>query len=270
MFFDVETAPSLGYYFDLFKEGNIVSTTQSWFMLSFAYKVQGQKKIHYHCLADYPGYSRNKTDDKALITDLHKLVFSSADILVGHNIDRFDSRKARARFLAHNLSPPPPIKTIDTLKLARRVFKLDSNRLAAVGEYLGLGGKAVTTGWKLWEACINGDRQAWRQMGVYNRRDVDLLEQVYDRLAPWNPTAPYVGQSGCPSCYSEHVTKQGPKTTRAGRVQQFKCQACGHWFTAKASHEKAEQIPGTIARVKKEAAPVGGRGRRAGIHRPAH
>jgi hypothetical protein len=101
---------------------------------------------------------------------------------------------------------------------------MDSNRLAAIGEYLGLGGKAVTTGWKLWEACIAGDQKAWRQMGVYNRRDVDLLEQVYDRLAPWNPTAPYTGCTGCPSCYSERVTRQGIKISRAGRRQQMKVQ----------------------------------------------
>lgn len=238
--YDIETAPSLGYYFDRFKEGNIVSTVQDWFMLSFAYKVQGEKKIHYKCLADYPGYAKDKTNDKALVTDLHK-VLCSADILIGHNIDRFDSRKSKARFLAHGLPPPPPVKTIDTLKLARRVFKMDSNRLAAIGEYLGLGGKAVTTGWKLWEACIAGDQKAWRQMGVYNRRDVDLLEQVYDRLAPWNPTAPYTGCTGCPSCYSERVTRQGIKISRAGRRQQMKCGDCGHWFSEKVGRDETKE-----------------------------
>lgn len=245
--YDIETAPSLGYYFDLYKEGNIVSTVQSWFMLSFAYKVLGEKKIHYRCLADYPGYSKDKTNDRALVTDLHKMVFSGADILVGHNIDRFDSRKAKARFLAHGLLPPPPVKTIDTLKLARRVFKLDSNRLAAVGEYLGLGGKAVTTGWKLWEACISGDRAAWRQMGIYNRRDVDLLEQVYNRLAPYNPNPIYFGRSGCPSCNSERIQQRGFNINKSGKSPRFQCQNCGLWFSGKC-HEKARQV--SAAQVK--------------------
>ncbi len=240
IFYDIETAPSLGYYFDLYKEGNIVSTVQDWFMLSYAFKVQGESKIHYRCLADYPGYSKNKKCDKALVTDLHREVFCSSDILVGHNIDRFDSRKSKARFLAHGLPPPPPVKTIDTLKLARRVFKLDSNRLAAIGTYLGLGGKAETGGWKLWEACINGDRSAYKKMGAYNRRDVDLLEQVYDKLAPWNPIAPYTGGDGCPSCHSERVTRQGIKISRAGRKQQMKCGDCGHWFSLKITKARVE------------------------------
>ena len=240
IFYDIETAPSLGYYFDPYKEGNIVSTVQSWFMLSFAYKVQGTKKIHYHCLADYPAYAKDKKNDKALSTDLHRIL-SSADILIGHNIDRFDSRKAKARFVAHRLPPPPPVKTIDTLKIARRVFKFDSNRLEALGEYLGLGRKATTTGWRMWEACIDGDVRAYKQMGVYNRRDVDLLEQVYDILAPWNPTAPYTGCAGCPSCYSERVTRQGFKISRSGRSQQMKCQDCGHWFSEKVSRDETKE-----------------------------
>jgi uncharacterized protein YprB with RNaseH-like and TPR domain len=230
-FYDIETAPSLGYYFDLYKEGNIVSTTQSWFMLSFAYKFKGEKKIHYHCLADYPGYDKNKQNDKALVTDLHQLVFSKADCLIGHNIDRFDGRKARARFLAHNLPPPPPIKTIDTLKLARRVFKMDSNRLADIGEYLGLGGKVAHTGWKMWEACINGDRKAWAQMGAYNRRDVDLLEKVYDRLAPWHPNPPVLMHGdGCPSCHSFNVQRRGWNVARKSRSPRMQCRECAQWF----------------------------------------
>ena len=230
-FYDIETAPSLGYFFDLYKEGNIVSTVHPWFMLSFAYKWKGEKKIHYHCLADYPAYDKNKTNDKALVTDLHRLVFSQADCLVGHNIDRFDGRKARARFLAHNLPPTPNIKTIDTLKLARRVFKLDSNRLADVGEYLGLGGKVPHTGWKLWEACIGGDRKAWQTMGRYNKRDVELLEQVYDRLAPWqvNPPILMVG-NGCPNCHSDHIQRRGWNIARKSRSPRMQCRDCGQWF----------------------------------------
>ena len=232
IFYDIETAPSVGYYYDLYKEGNIVSTIQPWFMLSYAFKIQGQKKINYRCLADYPGYSRNKKCDKALVTDLHREVFCSADILIGHNIDRFDARKSRARFLYHRLPPTPPTKTIDTLKLARRVAKIDSNRLNALGEFFGLGGKTVTTGWKMHESCIEGDRKAWRQMGVYNKRDVALNEQIYDIIAPWHPNPPAMTFSGdCPSCMSSHVTQRGFNVSKTRRTKRLQCQSCGHWFS---------------------------------------
>ncbi len=242
IFYDIETAPSLGYYYDLWKEGNIVSTVEPWFMLSFAYKVQGEKKIHYHCLADYPGYSRNKKCDKALVTDLHRLVFGTADVLVGHNIDCFDSKKSRARFLYHGLPPTRPIPTNDTLKIARRIFKIDSNRLNALGEFLGIGGKTVTTGWKMFEACIGGDERAWKMLGKYNRRDVDLTEKVADRIIPWSQNLPFMGGNGdCPSCRSIHVTKQGLKITKTRKVQQLKCQNCGHWFSAKVGRDETKE-----------------------------
>lgn len=232
IFYDIETAPSLGYYFDLYKEGNIVSTVRPWFILSFAYKVQGKQKIHYHCLADYPGYDRDKTNDKALVTDLHRLVFGQADCLIGHNIDRFDARKSRARFLAHGLPPVPPVKTIDTLKLARRVFKLDSNRLADIGQYLGLGGKVATTGWKLWERCINGDRKAYKEMGRYNKRDVELLEAVYDKVAAWHPNPPtLISGDGCPGCHSFNVQRRGWNVARQSRTPRMQCRSCGQWFS---------------------------------------
>jgi hypothetical protein len=231
IFYDIETAPSKGYYFDRYKEGNIVAETEPWFVLSFAYKVQGQKKIHYHCLADYPGYSRDKKNDKALVTDLHRLVFSSADLLIGHNIDRFDRRKSCARFLAHGLPPVPVVKTIDTLKLAKRVFKMDSNRLAAIGQYLGLGGKVTTTGWNLWERCINGDLRAWREMGRYNKRDVELLEQVYNKIAAWHPNPPtLISGDGCPNCHSHQVQRRGWNVARKSRTPRMQCQGCGQWF----------------------------------------
>jgi uncharacterized protein YprB with RNaseH-like and TPR domain len=240
IFYDIETAPSMGYYFDLYKEGNIVSTVQSWFMLSFAYKVKGEKKIHYHCLADYPGYDRDKKNDKALVVDLHRLVFSNADCLIGHNIDRFDARKSKARFLAHNLPPTPPTKSIDTLKLARRVFKMDSNRLADIGNYLGLGGKVAHTGWKLWEACIEGDRKAWAQMGRYNKRDVDLLEQVYDRLAPWQPNPPILmSGDGCPNCGGHNVQRRGYNLARKSKTARMQCRDCAQWFSGNREAIKA-------------------------------
>lgn len=242
IFYDIETAPSLGYFFDKFKENNIVATVQDWFLLSFAYKVRGEKKIHYHCLADYPGYDKKPIDDKALVTDLHRLIFSNADLLIGHNLDKFDGRKSRSRFLAYGLPPTPPIKTIDTLKIARRVFKQDSNRLADIGQYLGLGGKVTHTGWAMWQACINGDRKAWAQMGRYNKRDVDLLEKVYDKLAPWHPNPPVLlSGDRCPSptCGSFHVTRRGWNIARKSRSARMQCQDCAQWFSGNREAIKA-------------------------------
>jgi hypothetical protein len=226
-YFDIENAPSLGWFYDPHKEYNIVATEQDWFMLSFAWKWAGDSKAHVKALCDYPCYTKSKTDDTALVKDLWQL-FDDADILIGHNVDRFDRRKANGRFLGCGLRPPSPYKTIDTLKIARREFMLNSNRLGDLGEFLGLGSKLATTGWDTWRRCIEGDARAWGSLKKYNRRDVILGEQVYEKLRAWNRNPPTRG-CGCPSCGSSNVQSRGVAVAKTRRYQRLQCQGCGHW-----------------------------------------
>jgi hypothetical protein len=236
VYFDIETAPSLGWYFDLYKEGNIVATKQPWFMLSFAWKFAGDKNVSVKALCDYQGYRAGKQDDSKLVADLWK-IFDSADILIGHNADRFDIKKTNSRFLGLGLGPPSPFKVIDTLKIAKKHFRQDSNRLAALGEFLGLGGKLPTTGWDTWRGCIEGDLKAWAVMKRYNKRDVSLLEQVYLKLRPWHTSHPdlraYTGRTGCPACSSKQVQCRGFNVAKTRKTQRMHCQSCGHWYSGR-------------------------------------
>jgi hypothetical protein len=231
-FFDLENAPSLGWYYDRYREGNIVADEQDWFLLSFAWQWLDEKKIHCRALCDYPSYEKNKTDDSALVKDLHKL-FDDADILIAHNGDRFDRRKANARFLGCGLPPPSPFKMVDTLKTARRQFMLTSNKLGDLGEFLGLGSKIPTIGFKLWRRCINGDPKAWAMMKSYNKRDVGLLRGVYEKLLPWIPNHPdmriYTGKTSCRNCGSKRVQFRGEDRTLTTVKQRYKCNDCSHW-----------------------------------------
>src|ERR1035437_2983089 len=121
-FFDIETAPSLGYFWGKIWETNIIEVQAPWYMLSFAYKWLGEKKVHVHALPDYRTFKKDKEDDKELVEDLHDL-FDQADILIAHNGDSFEIRKANAAFNPQGFRPPSPYKTMDTLKAARRFFQ---------------------------------------------------------------------------------------------------------------------------------------------------
>jgi hypothetical protein len=231
-FYDLENSPSLGWYYDRYKEGNIVADEQDWFMLSFAWQWADEKKVHVKALCDYPGYAKNKTDDSPLIKDLWKL-FDEADVLIAHNGDRFDRRKSNSRFLGCGLPPPSPYKTVDTLKVARRQFMQGSNSLQSLGTFLGLGGKLPTTGWHTWRGCIDGDPKAWGTIKRYNKRDVSLLRSVYERLLPWIPNHPdmrvYTGKASCRNCGSHHLQMRGEERTLTTIKQRYQCQACHHW-----------------------------------------
>lgn len=231
-FYDLENAPSLGWYYDRYKEGNIVADEQDWFMLSFAWQWADETKVHCKALCDYPGYQKNKIDDSGLIKDLHKL-FDEADILIAHNGDRFDRRKANSRFLGCGLPPPSLYKTVDTLKIARRQFMQSSNKLGDLGDFLGIGSKIPTTGWALWRSCIDGDPKAWAAMKRYNKRDIALLRQVYDKLKPWCPNHPdlrvYTGKHSCRVCGSKNIQMRGEDRTLTTVKHRYKCNDCSHW-----------------------------------------
>jgi len=233
--FDIETAPSLGYYFDLWKEGNIVGTKENWYILSFAIKELGTGKVQTFALPDFRGYKKNKEDDRLLV---HKLweFFDKADILIAHNGDAFDIKKANARFIHHRLTPPSPYKTVDTLKLARRHFKFDSNKLDALAQSLGLGAKLPHTGFNTWKGCMTGDMKAWAIMRKYNAHDVVLLEKVYNLLKAWG-THPNLNiltrENACPKCQSKHWQKRGFKYTATSEAQIYNCMGCGTYFTGK-------------------------------------
>jgi hypothetical protein len=233
---DIETAPSLGWTWGPKWETSIIDFKTDWYLLSFAYKVLGEKKVTVKALNDYPGYSKNKENDEALVADLWE-VFNGADILLGHNLDKFDIRKANARFLTHGMPPPAPYKTLDTLKIARRSFKFDSSKLDDLGHYLGLGRKLPHTGFHLWRGCMDGDLKSWNLMKRYNAQDVTLLEKVYYAVRAWSSTHPNVNKGvlqACPKCGSKNVQRRGFEYTALRQKQRYQCLSCHGWHSGPA------------------------------------
>jgi RNase P subunit RPR2 len=131
----------------------------------------------------------------------------------------------------------PRYKTIDTLKWAKK-FYFNSNKLDYIGQYLGLGNK-LPTGIELWKAVVlDNDREALEKMAEYCRRDVQLLEKVYTKMADHMPHATHQGVLAggdkwtCPHCGSEKVRLKCHRVTSSGTRQcQMQCQKCGRYHT---------------------------------------
>lgn len=213
-------------------DANVVSVIRPTYMLAWAAKWQHKRRVIARTLPDYPGYKKAPTSDARLVAELHEIL-DDADVVVAHNAD-FDIKKTNARFLANGLRPPSPFKVFCTLKLARRIGKFDSNRLDALGGYLGVGRKVKHTGINLWLGCMNGDEASWRTMRKYNAHDVILLERVFDKLKGYATNFPdknmWTGSNACPVCQSSHLIRQGFHVSKAGRKQRFQCRDCGNWF----------------------------------------
>lgn len=220
-YFDLETSPILGYAFQTYKT-DLLSIEKESGLLAFAYKVDdGPVQV----------FSRRTYSERQLVRMLWKL-FDQSDILCAQNGDRFDIRVANKLFVRYNMNPPSPYKTIDTLKMARRYFRFDSNKLDNLAQFL-LGERKISTGKELWLSCIAGEKKALKQMEEYCAHDVELLYRLYQRLKMWHTGHPnynlYAGSTHqCPVCGGD-TQKRGTSMTRVGIYQRHQCKKCGAW-----------------------------------------
>lgn len=233
LFFDIENAPNKSWVWGQYDQ-NVIAHVEEWYMLSVAWRWMGEKEVHVKCLQDYKGYKPGTPCDKGLTQTLWDL-FDEADIVIAHNGDAFDIKKANSRFLFHGLNPPSPYQSVDTLKIARKYFKENSNKLNDLAKKLGIGNKVPHTGFALWDGCMSGDSDSWELMCKYNKQDVVLLEKVYERLKVWHDKHPSMaalqGRRGCPICGSPEATatKRGFHKTPLTQAQRYQCH-CGKYY----------------------------------------
>lgn len=178
-----------------------------------------------------------KQSDRAMLERFLKLA-NKADELVAHNGDSFDMPWFLTRCAFHGLHTFPRYKTTDTLQWAKRRFYFNSNKLNYLAQYFGMGAK-IKTEFGLWKAVtLDKDPAALRRMAAYCARDVELLQKVYERIAPMAPIKTHAGvlhgggKWTCPACASESVKKKMTRVTASGVIQhQMQCRACGRTYS---------------------------------------
>jgi len=230
LFFDIETSYCEGWFWrpsfktqigyeQIIKEAS---------MICICYKWQGSDKIY--------SMQWDKGEDKEMAKKFYDVLLE-ADEVVGHNGDRFDLKWLRTRFLIHGIKSIPVIKSVDTLKISRSQFNFPSNRLDAIGKYLGFGGKKEHKGIELWHDIIQrNNKRAMGEMIAYCKRDVELLEKVYLKLEGYAKSKTHIGvdygngKCSCPSCASENTRVSKYRTSAAGtKTVQLHCEDCGKY-----------------------------------------
>jgi hypothetical protein len=230
---DIETAPVLAHVWSLWDNNvalnQIVKDSE---ILSIALKWKGEDEIAYFD-------RRNDPDDKKLLQIIWKYI-DEADVLVGHNIRRFDRKKLNAGFVktkvgGKRMQPPSSYKQIDTLEIAKKLFGFTSNKLEYLASFLGVEHLKEThkkfPGHYLWAEVLKNNPEAWEEMEKYNKQDVLALEDVYDVLVSWDDTINF-------NLYSDDLTntckcgciefkRNGYYYTNMGKFQRYKCKDCG-------------------------------------------
>ena len=184
-------------------------------------------------------------DDERILKEAWKLI-DEADIIVGHNVERFDLNTLNAHFAKHDMLPPSVYQTIDTLKHSRKVFRLPSQKQDYLTRFFSLPEKLRTDIW-LWDDCEAGDEKALARMFKYCKHDVGGLEELYLKLRPWMKSHPNMVIYGdmtelrCSHCGSEDLKKNGIYYTMMNKYQTYRCNDCGAPTRAKSSLVTTEQ-----------------------------
>jgi len=223
---DIETAPMLVRSYGLWNQN--ISTgfiVKDWYMLSFAAKWAGDKKFYYKD-------TRDTHEDDSEVAKFAWNLMNQADVIVGHNSDRFDLKKLNTRFLKHGLKPLGKKRTVDTLKIAKKYFAVSSNKLDYIAKFLGIEGKRKSPKYsqqEMWNLCCEGVKDAFKENEKYNKQDIVVTENVFDVLKTWDESLnlqAFYGEFVC-TCGGTKFVKDGFNRTKNTVKQRYRCVDCG-------------------------------------------
>lgn len=179
---DIETSQMMTKVWQLRGNEYIEPTRiiKDWFIVCWSAKSLNGKIYHERLTAK----EAREGNDERIVRSLWKLL-NEQDYLVAHNGDAFDQKKAQTRFLKYGLPLPNYFKTIDTLKVVKKHFRISSNKLDYVCKFVGLEGKINTGGIDLWDKCELGDEKSLKKMSKYCDNDVRILERLFLKLLPY-------------------------------------------------------------------------------------
>lgn len=246
LLYDVESTPNLAHVWGKYEQNVIGDFVKERQIISVAWKWLGERQVHVLTLPMFKSYKRNPEDNSELVKAFYE-VMAQAHIAVGHNIVDFDDKMFNTEVIKHGLSPLPPHKAVDTLKVAKRYFRFNSNKLDDLGLVLKLGRKVKHWGFELWVRCMRGDPKAWALMARYNKKDVVLLEKIYLRLRPFMDNHPHMGwpdkHVGCPHCRGVKFRLGGWNYSKGGNSRRYQCltPGCGKWSSVKVKGAKNKQ-----------------------------
>src|SRR5271166_754309 len=134
LFIDIETSPLISYTWGIWDQNIALNQIyKDWNIIAWAAKWQDSSEIMY--MDQRKGI--NEKNEKKLLQEMWKLM-DEADIIVGQNSKKFDTKKLNSKFLLHKMQPPSSYKQIDTLQLAKKHFSMTSNKLEFLSDKLNI------------------------------------------------------------------------------------------------------------------------------------
>jgi len=230
LIWDIETAPNESYLwragFGLNIGHHMIKKERE--IICICYKWEGEDDVWYD--------TWDEGSDRRMVSDF-MAVASEADELIAHNGDRFDMRWFKGRCVIHDLPVLPPTKTVDTCKITRKHFDLNSYRLDYLCKLFFNKGK-LKTDFDLWVQVMEGSSKALDEMVDYCCRDVVLTERLWGRIRPYHKPQTHAGVLNhrsrwtCPQKGCESVRVNKTRVSAAGiRSHSMQCKKCGIYYS---------------------------------------
>lgn len=227
LFFDIETTPVRAWVFrtgEQYIDHEKILTGDKFNIICIGYKWGHEKKAH------VLRWSKNQSSVQ-MIKDFEKIV-NQADLVIGHNVDKFDIKMINAQRLIEGLPPILWPTSEDTLKQFRKHFYLPSHRLDYLSKLLGGTGKDKMHFQDWVDIRTKNCPKALNKMMKYCKRDVLELERVYNKAQKhFKPKLLLTREKGlCPRCTSNDLIAHGISYTSRGPKQRYSCKACDYRF----------------------------------------
>ena len=196
-------------------------------MLSWAGKIIGDNRVFSDIMTpeeavDYNSYR---------VTASAREFINACDFIIGHNWEGYDGKILNTELL-HNYIAPVEYKSIDTLLLLRRNFRLPSYKLADVNKQFGIRNKISNEGFSLWKRCAAGKKSALDEMLYYNEGDILATEDLFYRIHPYvsrslpNFDVYRLGGTKQCMCGNTRFINSGYMYTASGKFNRSVC-TCG-------------------------------------------
>lgn len=244
--FDIETSPALVWTYGLHDQNiSIQSIVQDPRMIAFTAKWYGKSKIH--------AYSEYHQSRQEMLEAMHSML-DEADVVVGWNSRRFDTKWTNSEFAVEGMTPPSPYKHLDLMAETKRNMRFISNKLDYVSKRLLDDKKIDYNMLRMWEKVSDPNtsekerKREWDAMIRYAKKDTALLEPMLEKLLPWikmpHPARSVNEFDCCIACGSENVIKRGKALTLSGSYERISCNDCGKWQrgTKRETHGTTREI----------------------------
>lgn len=192
LYIDLEISKSLYFNYGVKVSSQYLNTEDLYkprYVICWAASYVGSNTIWSDCVTPKEA---KKWSDARILPRLRELM-ESADIIAGHNIDRFDLKHANARFLLNNIEPIIGKKTHDTLKIARSKFAFESNKLDYISQVLGFRPKDDIRNSDWLKIVTSGDEATLKKVNKYCRGDVRNGKKVLETLMKYSGKRDHYG-----------------------------------------------------------------------------